>query len=90
MLIGLIDGDGYISITKTPGNYIRSGIVISLHSRDVELLKYIKSIIKIGRINVYPNSNNVHYVIPRTDLQEIFIPLMLHHGLFFLTDGRTV
>jgi len=88
MLIGLIDGDGYISITKTPSNYIRLSIVISLHTRDVKLLEYIKSIIKIGRINVYPNSNMVQYIISRTDLQEIFIPLMLHHGLFFLTDVR--
>ena len=40
MLIGLIDGDGYISITKTPNNYIRLGLIISLHPRDIELLEY--------------------------------------------------
>jgi hypothetical protein len=88
LLIGLIDGDGYLSITKTSAGYIRLGLIISLHPRDTELLEYVKSVIKIGRINFYPNSNVVQYVVSRTDLQEVFIPLMQHHGLFFLTDTR--
>lgn len=29
MLVGLIDGDGYISITQTPGGFIRIQLILS-------------------------------------------------------------
>jgi hypothetical protein len=91
MLVGLIDGDGYISATKTPKGYIRVNLIISLDIRDLPLLEYIKSILVIGNINTYPKvkeKNTCKLVINSTDLKEIFFPLLIHHKLFFLTDTR--
>lgn len=91
MLIGLIDGDGYISASKTSKGYIRINLIISLDIRDLPLLEYIKSILKIGNINTYPKikeKKTCKLVINSTDLKEIFFPLLIHHKLFFLTDTR--
>jgi len=87
MLIGLIDGDGYISITKQ-ADYIRIQLIISMDIRETEMLKYIHSILKVGRINEYSANSTVKYTISRTDLQEIIFPLFIHHKLFFLTNTR--
>ena len=46
MFIGLVDGDGYIAITRTIKGYISLELVISLHERDIELLEYLKSVPK--------------------------------------------
>ena len=88
MLVGLIDGDGYIAITKTPKNYIRIDLIISLDMRDLDLINYIHSILKIGRINKYPKINTVKLTIPKTQLQTILFPLFIYHNLYFLTDVR--
>jgi LAGLIDADG endonuclease len=91
MLVGLIDGDGYISATKTPKGYIRINLIISLNIRDLPLLEYVKSILEIGNINTYPKvkeKNTCKLVINSTDLKEVFFPLLLHHKLFFLTNTR--
>jgi hypothetical protein len=88
MLVGLIDGDGYISITKTPKGYIRVNLIISLNIRDLPLLEYIKSTLCIGNINTYPKIKTCKLVINSTDLKEIFFPILKHHNLFFLTDTR--
>ncbi len=45
MLIGLIDGDGYISTTNSKG-YIRLQLIISLDISDLKLLNYIQSVFK--------------------------------------------
>lgn len=86
--IGLIDGDGYISINRTSSQRNLELSLILLHGDDSEMLYYIQSLLRIGRINYYPRTNTVKYIINRTDLQEILLPLMLHHGLFFLTYRR--
>jgi Cytochrome b/b6/petB/LAGLIDADG endonuclease len=88
MFIGLIDGDGYIAITKTPKGYIRIDLIISLDLRDLDLIKYIHSVLKVGRINKYPKSNTVKLTISRTDLQTIVFPLFVYHNFYFLTDTR--
>jgi hypothetical protein len=88
MLIGLIDGDGYIAITKTPKGYIKIDLIISLDLRDLELIQYIHSELKIGRINKYPKLSTVKLTISRTDLQTILFPLFVYHNLYFLTDTR--
>lgn len=87
MLMGFIDGDGYISITNSKG-YIRLQLIISLDISDLNLLNYIQFVLKIGRVNIYPNLNTVKYTISRVDLQEILFPLIIKHNLFFLTDTR--
>ena len=91
MLVGLIDGDGYISITKTPKGYIRINLIISLDFRDLPMLEYMKLILKVGKINTYPKGKVkkiCKFVINSTDLKEIFFPLLVYHKLFFLTDVR--
>jgi hypothetical protein len=88
MFVGFIDGDGYIAVTKTTEGFISIALVISLQRTDKALLDYFKSVLKIGTVTDYPESGSVKYIISRTDLQEILFPLMLYHGIFFLTTTR--
>jgi len=88
MLVGFIDGDGYISITKTLKGFIRIDLTISLHIRDLSTLQYMQSVLGIGRINVYSKLNSCKWIITKTDLQEVLLPLLLHHNLYFLTEKR--
>ena len=88
IFVGLIDGDGYIAITKTPKNYIRIDLILSLDIRDLDLINYIHSVLKVGRVNKYHKFNLVKLTISRTDLQTIVFPLLVYHNLYFLTDTR--
>ncbi len=89
-LVGLIDGDGYIQITKTTKGFITIKLVISLHLEDLSTLEYIYSVLKIGKINIYKDlrSPTCRLVINKTDLQEVFFPLLLYNNIYFLTDTR--
>jgi hypothetical protein len=89
-LVGLIDGDGYIQITKTTRDYITMRLVICLNLEDISSLEYIHSILKLGKISVSRDRLNptCRLVINKTDLQEIFFPLLLHHNIYFLTRSR--
>lgn len=88
--VGMVDGDGYIQITKTSKGFIAMKLVISLHIEDVSTLEYIHSVLKLGKINIYRDNRNPRckLVINRTDLQKIVFPLLLYHNIFFLTDTR--
>lgn len=88
---GLVDGDGYIQITKTTKGFITMKLVISLHLEDLSTLEYINSVLKVGKINIYRDNRSptCKIVINRTDLQEIVFPLFLYHNIFFLTETRT-
>lgn len=88
MFIGLIDGDGYIAITKIGLDTIRMELVLSVDIKDLKLLQHIKDVLKIGRINEYPNISTAKLIIGKVDLQEVLFPLILHYKLFFLTDTR--
>lgn len=89
-LVGLIDGDGYIQITKTTKGFITLKLIISLHIEDISTLQYIHSTLKLGSINVYKDlrSPTCKLVINRTELQEVFFPLLIHNNIFFLTETR--
>ena len=89
-LVGLIDGDGYINFRKSNLGYIIFDLRISIHLDDIALLKYIQSVLKIGKIYTYHQrkSPTVRLTFNKTDLQEILFPLLLHHGIFFLTERR--
>jgi hypothetical protein len=92
MLVGFIDGDGYICITKTKKKYIKLCLVISLDIKDLSVLKYIESILNIGKINIYPKSGEKRtckLVIHKTELQDILFPLLVYHNIFFLTNIRS-
>lgn len=89
-LAGLIDGDGYIQITKSPKGFIAIKLVLSLHLSDISTLKYIESVLKLGKVTEYKDlkSPSCKLIINRTDLQEVLFPLFLHHKIFFLTETR--
>jgi hypothetical protein len=88
---GLVDGDGYIQITKTTKGFITMKLVISLHLEDLSTLEYINSVLKVGKLNIYRDNRSptCKLVINRTDLQEIVFPLFLYNNIFFLTETRT-
>lgn len=89
MLVGLIDGDGYIAITKTYlRGYISVSLVIAVEGADIRMLEYLQSVLQIGAITYFPATNTAKYIINRTDLQEVLFPLLIHHNLFFLTVTR--
>ena len=89
-LAGLIDGDGYIQITKTSKGFITIKLVISLHLKDISTLEYIYSVLKLGKINIYKDlrSPTCKLIINKTDLQEVLFPLFINKNIFFLTDTR--
>ncbi len=89
-LAGLIDGDGFIQISKTPKGFITMKLVISLHLEDISTLEYIHSVLKLGKINIYKDlkSPTCKLVINKTDLQEVLFPLFIYNNIFFLTNTR--
>ena len=89
-LVGLIDGDGYIQIIKTTKGFIKISLVLQLHLEDLSTLEHIHSVLKLGKITIHRDhkSPNCKYIINKTDLQDVFFPLMKHHGIFFLTESR--
>ena len=89
-LVGFIDGDGYIQITRTPKGYIAIKLVIGLQLEDISTLEYIESVLKLGKITINKDhkSSNCRLIFNRTDLQEIIFPLLIHHGIFFITETR--
>ena len=89
-LVGLIDGDGYIQITKSTKGFIAIRLVICLNLEDISSLEYIYSVLKIGKIQVYRDVKNpiCKLIINKTDLQEVILPLLKHHNIYFLTESR--
>ena len=89
-LVGLIDGNGYIQISKTSKGFITMKLVISLHLEDLSTLEYIHSVLKLCKINIYKDlrSPTCKLVINKTDLQEVLFPLLIYNNIFFLTDTR--
>lgn len=89
-LVGFIDGDGYIQVTKTSKGFITIKLVISLHLDDISILNYIHSVLKIGKITIYKDlrSPTCKLIINKTDLQEVLFPLLIYHNIFFLTNTR--
>ena len=88
---GLVDGDGYIQITKTTKGFITMKLFISLNLEDLSTLEYINSVLKVGKLNIYRDNRSptCKLVINKTDLQEIVFPLFLYNNIFFLTETRT-
>jgi len=91
-LVGFIEGDGYIQITRTEKGYITIKLTISIHLNDISILNYIHSVLKIGIIKSFPHhkSPTCKLIINKTELQEVLFPLLLYHKIFFLTETRRV
>lgn len=89
-LVGIIDGDGYIQVSKTEKGFIAVKLTISLHIEDISVLNYIQSVLKIGKLKTYAHLKSpvCRLVFNKTDLQEVLFPLLLHHKIFFLTETR--
>jgi hypothetical protein len=87
---GLIDGDGYIQITRTTKGYVQIKLVISIHLNDISTIQYIYSILNLGKITIDRDLRRptCTLTINKTELQEIIFPLLMHHDIFFLTDTR--
>ncbi len=89
-LVGILDGDGYIQITKTEKGFIAVKLTISIHIEDISVLNYIQSVLKIGKLKIYAHHKSpvCRLVFNKTELQEVLFPLLLHHKIFFLTKTR--
>lgn len=86
-LVGVIDGDGYIQLRKRSNGYIEFNLVITFNNRDLATFEYILSKLHFGVIaNV--NSSTSKLIIYNFELKYILVPLLLKHGLFFLTENR--
>jgi hypothetical protein len=86
-LVGVIDGDGYIQMRKKLNGYIEFNLVITFNNRDMATFEYILSKLHFGII-ARINSTTSKLVIYNFELKYILVPLLLEHGLFFLTENR--
>jgi len=77
-LVGLIEGDGWFSITKN-GNYCQYEFGIELHIRDVKLIYKIKKLLGIGTVNFRNSdlrSKTVTYRVKnKSHLINIILPI---------------
>ena len=88
--VGLIDGDGYIQVTKTTKGFITIKLTLTLSLDDLSTLEYIHSVWGLGLITISKDRLNpiCTYRINRTDLQEVIFPLLHYHKIFFLINSR--
>jgi hypothetical protein len=92
MLIGLIDGDGYIGISPQ-SKYIKISLVIALGIRGADLIKEIRSVLGFGKIYYYKSKtesygDRIIITFSKSELTDIIFPLMLDRGIYFLTYQR--
>ena len=77
-LVGLIEGDGYFSISKK-GKYLTYELGIELSIRDVQLIYKIKSLLGVGVVSFRKRKENRNMVILRirnkNHLKNIIIPI---------------
>lgn len=100
LIIGFIDGDGYIRINRKLKNnytsnhnkyYVYVSLIINLNNSELELLKYFNMYLKIGNVyNITPKKGNklARWEINKTELIDVFIPLLEKYNILFLTETR--
>jgi len=97
MFIGFVDGDGYIEIgpqkqynksNVIPKSTIRARLVIRLHERDTEFIKYLVNVLGVGSISFLKSRNQVRLIFSKKDLSNVIIPLINLYELKFLTYNR--
>jgi hypothetical protein len=90
--IGLLDGDGTITIREKNNKYIEITCNLELDKRDLELINYFKNVFKIGRIAKVKIKSKydytIRYTLTRKDLEFVLIPLMIYHNIYFLNQQR--
>jgi hypothetical protein len=77
-LVGLIEGDGYFSITRN-GKYCKYEFGIELHIRDAQLIYKLKELLGIGTVT-FRNSEHrsktiIYRVRNKSDLINIILPI---------------
>lgn len=86
-LVGIIDGDGYIQMRKKLNGYIEYNLVITFNNRDLATFEYILSKLHFGVIAKI-NTTTSKLVLYNFELKYVLVPLLLKHGLYFLTKNR--
>lgn len=78
-LVGLIEGDGWFSITKN-GKYLQYEIGIELHIRDIKLLYKIKSMLNRGVVVIHKDKQGnpikrIYRIRNKEQLKIIILPI---------------
>lgn len=78
-LVGLIEGDGWFSITKN-GRYLQYEMGIELHIRDIKLLYKIKSILNRGVVVIRKDKegnpiSRIFRIRKKEQLKKIILPI---------------
>ena len=71
MLVGLIDGDGFIFVFIDDKGYFKINLVISLHIGDLPLLELIPKFFGVGNITRFGKNGIIYRVSSINDLQLI-------------------
>ena len=74
-LVGLIEGDGWFSITKN-GKYCKYEFGLELHIRDIQLLYKIKKLLGVGKIDIRKDRNTAIFRLrKKSQLKDIILPI---------------
>lgn len=87
--VGLVDGDGYIRISKK-SKYVYISLIITLNSNDFEILNEIKEKLGMGNVNFITSKNKkyIRYEMNKKDLINKLMPLLENNKISFLTKTR--
>ena len=83
-LVGLIEGDGWFSVTKN-GKYIKYEFGIEMNIRDIQLLYKIKEILGVGTIDIRERNQRktcLYRVRNKSHLKSIVLPIFDKYPMF--------
>lgn len=99
MFMGFVDGDGCIEIgpqkqynkqTGEPNSKttIRARLLINLHVKDEQLLKYFAKTLGVGKVTDLKAKHQKRFLISKRDLMGVVMPLIEEYNLEFLIFNR--
>ena len=83
-LVGLIEGDGWFSVTKN-GKYIKYEFGIEMNIRDIQLLYKIKEILGVGTIDIRERNQrktSLYRIRNKSHLKSIVLPIFDKYPMF--------
>lgn len=83
-LVGLIEGDGWFSVTKN-GKYIKYEFGIEMDIRDIQLLYKIKEILGVGTIDIRERNQRkmcLYRIRNKSHLKSIVLPIFDKYPMF--------
>ena len=83
-LVGLIEGDGWFSVTKN-GKYIKYEFGIEMNIRDIQLLYKIKEILGVGTIDIRERNQRktcLYRIRNKSHLKSIVLPIFDKYPMF--------